>query len=338
MEPKAQAPLCDSDPPSNALPDLALYKAPSGILMSSLPISLVPYAELMRLHKPVGYPAFYIPHLLGTLFASVLIDPIPSPLQLLRTNSLLIVGSCFLRGASCTWNDILDAPFDRLVARCRYRPIARGAVPPFTATIFTFGQSAFGAMFLYQLPPACLPPAAALVVTMGLYPLAKRVTNYPQVLLGISFAMGQLVGAASMGMDPLQLTQREVIAALGCLYASNVVNPIIYDAVYAHQDLKDDLKVGVKSVAVAWQDYTKPVLCLLSTIEVILLGAAGYLIRMGPLYFSIAVFGTAAVLCTMIWKVNLEIPNSCWLWFERTILLTGATISGGLLAEYLVSL
>lgn len=175
-------------------------------------------------------------------------------------------------------------------------------------------------------------------MTQGLYPFAKRLTNYPQVLLGISLAMGQFVGAAGMGMDLLQLTRREDIAAMGCLYASNIVNTMIYDAVYAHQDLKDDLKAGVKSVAVAWQDHTKPVLCLLSTAEVILLGAAGHLIQLGTIYFASAVFGTAAILCTMIWKVNLEIPSSCWLWFKWTIWLTGAAISGGLLAEYLVLL
>lgn len=341
MKPKAQnaqAPLRGSGPASDSFPDLSLYKAPSGRLMSSLPISLVPYAELMRLHKFMGYYAFYVPHLVGTLYASALMDPIPSPLQLLRANVFLSVGSLLLRGAACTWNDILDAPFDRLVARCRYRPIARGAVSPFAAKIFTIIQSAFAATILYQLPPTCLPPATALVVTQGLYPFAKRLTNYPQVLLGISLAMGQFVGAAGMGMDLLQLTRREDIAAMGCLYASNIVNAMIYDAVYAHQDLKDDLKAGVKSVAVAWQDHTKPVLCLLSTAEVILLGAAGHLIQLGPIYFASAVFGTAAILCTMIWKVNLEIPNSCWLWFKWTICLTGAAISCGLLAEYLVLL
>ncbi|MCJ1266490.1 Para-hydroxybenzoate--polyprenyltransferase, mitochondrial precursor (PHB:polyprenyltransferase) [Lobaria immixta] len=339
MNPKvwnAQASISGSDAAPDSLPDLSFYTAPSGRLMSSLPISLIPYAELMRLHKPAGYYAFYIPHLIGTLYASVLMTPIPSLLHLLRANILLIVGSLFLRGAACTWNDTLDAPLDRLVARCRYRPVARGAVSPLAANIFAMIQSVFGAIILYQLPPTCYPPATILVMTIGIYPLAKRITNYPQALLGFSLAVGQFVGAASMGMDLLQLTRREVIAAMGCLYVSNIVNAVIYDAVYAHQDLKDDLKAGVKSVAVAWQDYTKPVLCLLSTAEIILLGAAGYLMRMGPIYFASSVFGTAAVLFSMIWKVRLEIPSSCWSWFKWTIWLTGGTISGGLLAEYLV--
>lgn len=76
----------------------------------------------------------------------------------------------------------------------------------------------------------------ALVATMGLYPLANRVTNFPQVMLGVSFGIGQFAGAASMGMDVLKLMQVEVIGAIGCLYASNIGNRVIYDAIYLHQD------------------------------------------------------------------------------------------------------
>lgn len=126
-----------------------------------------------------------------------------------------------------------------------------------------------------------LPSSNGAGRVLGTLAFTKRFTNYLQVLLGISLAMGQFAGAAGMGMDLLKLTRREVIAAMGCLYASNIVNTIIYDAVYAHQDLKNDLKAGVKSVAVAWQDHTKPVLCFLSTAEVISIGATEYLFQMG---------------------------------------------------------
>ena len=232
----------------------------------------------------------------------------------------------------------MGAPYDRLVARCRHRPVARGAVSLLAATHFTIAQSIIGAIILYQLLSACILPVNFLIMTMGLYPFAKRITNYPQVLLGFSLALGQLIGAAAMGMDPLHQTQREVIAAMGCFYASNVVNAVIYDAIYAHQDLNDDIKVGVKSVAVAWQQYTKPVLCLLSVTEVVLLGAAGYFIRTGPIYFTSAVAGTAAVLGTMIRTVDLDVPEDCWWWFKWTIWLTGGTLAGGLLVEYLLML
>ena len=313
-------------------PDLPPYKPPTG-LVSYLPASLIPYAELMRLHRPAGYYAFYFPHLFGTLYAAALQSP--DIVELLRVNFLFAVGSLVLRGAACTWNDTLDAPYDRLVARCRYRPVARGAVSPMAAHLFTLSQSILGAAILFQLPTTCLNPAALLIFTMGIYPFAKRVTNYPQVVLGFSLALGQLVGAAGMGLDPLQQTSPSIIYAMGCLYLSNVVNAIIYDAVYAHQDLKDDIKAGVKSVAVAWQSRTKPILCFLSAIEVALLGASGYFFDMGILYFASAVAGTATVLGGMIWTVRLDIPEDCWKWFKWSIWLTGTTLSGGLLAEYL---
>ena len=321
-------PASSKDP----FPDLPPYTPPTG-LVSCLPASLIPYAELMRLHRPAGYYAFYFPHLFGTLYAAALWSP--NIVELLRVNFLFAVGSLILRGAACTWNDTLDAPYDRLVARCRHRPVARGAVSPFAAHLFTLFQSVLGAAILFQLPSICLIPAALLIFTMGIYPFAKRVTYYPQVVLGFSLALGQLVGAAGMGMDPFRQTSLKVNYAMGSLYLSNVVNAIVYDAVYAHQDLKDDLKAGVKSVAVAWQSRTKPVLCFLSVLEVALLGVSGYLFKMGSLYFVSAVAGTATVLGSMIWAVRLDVPEDCGKWFKWSIWLTGGTLSSGLLAEYL---
>ena len=175
-----------------------------------------------------------------------------------------------------------------------------------------------------------------LVVTLALYPFAKRVTNYPQVVLGFSLALGQLVGAAGMGLDPLLEARSEVIAGMVCLYLSNVVNTIIYDAIYAHQDLKDDVKAGVKSVAVAWRERTKPIICFLAAVEVGLIGGTGYQVGLGTNYFACAVAGTASVLGFMIWSVKLDVPSSCWRWFKWTIWLTGGLLSSGLLAEYLV--
>ena len=83
-------------------PDRPSYKPPAGRLLSLLPTSMVPYTELMRLHGPAGYYAFYFPHLFGTLYASVLISPVPAPSQLFRANILFIIGSLFLRGAACS--------------------------------------------------------------------------------------------------------------------------------------------------------------------------------------------------------------------------------------------
>ena len=321
----------------NRFPSLCPYHPPDTGFVSYLPSSMVPYAELMRLHKPAGYYAFYFPHLFGTLYASSVLSPMPELSLLLQRNLLFISGSLLLRGAACSWNDTLDVDYDRQVARCRHRPVARGAVSPLAAHLFTLAQSAVSIAILNQLPRTCRMPAILLTTTMALYPFCKRVTNYPQVVLGFSLGLGQLVGAAGMGLD-IRQQKPHTIAGMGCLYLSNVLNTVIYDAVYAHQDLEDDLRAGVKSVAVAWRDHTKFVLCLISIVEIGLLGAAGYLFGMGFFYHAVAVAGTAGVLGTMIRKVNLHSSDSCWNWFKWTIWLTGATLSMGLLAQYIEQL
>ena len=250
---------------------------------------------------------------------------------------MFVSGSLLLRSAACTWNDTLDVEYDRQVARCRHRPIARGTVSPMAAHLFTLAQTIAGVAILQRLPRTCVLPAILLTATMAIYPLCKRITYYPQIALGCSLALGQLVGAAGMGLDVRQQTQ-QTCTGMGCFYLSNVLSTVVYDAVYAHQDIQDDTKAGVKSVAVAWRDKTKSVLCILSFAEVGLLGAAGYILRLGLIYYVGAVAGTAGVLGTMIRDVRLDIPESCWHWFQWTIWLTGGALSSGLMGQYVARL
>ena len=113
---------------------------------------------------------------------------------------------------------------------------------------------------------------------------------------------------------------------------------MIYDTVYAHQDLKDDLKAGVMSMAVACGGRTREVLALLSAVEIGLLSIAGHLIGFGPVYFVAAVGGIAAVLGTMIATVDLEKPAACMNWFKWTVWLTGGALCTGLAGEYVARL
>ena len=289
----------------------------------------------MRLHRPAGFYAFHVPHVVGTLWAPMTAESLPQQTsQLLQSNLIFLIGCLFLRGAACCWNDTLDAPYDRAVARCRHRPVARGAVSTGHAHTFTFVQSLVCLGLLYALPRTCLVPALMLVITMALYPFGKRFTHYPQVLLGFSLAFGQLVGAGAMGLDttaPMSVGMKLTIA---CLYLANVLNTVIYDAVYAHQDLHDDIKAGLKSVAVAWQGYAKPVLSILATAEVALLHAAGGFVGFGWLYEMFAVVGTTLTFALMVCRVDLERPDSCAWWFQNLIWWTGGTLILGLFLEY----
>jgi 4-hydroxybenzoate polyprenyltransferase len=310
------------------------YTPPSNGLVSHLPLTLVPFAELMRLHKPAGYYAFYFPHLFGTFIAAILSTPTPSISSLAYVCAIHAVGNIFLRGAACTWNDTLDAPLDRQVARCWHRPVARGAVSPTIAHIFTIAQTAVWVLTLCWLPWECSFPAVLFALTMAVYPFCKRVTNFPQVVLGSSLALGQSIGMTSLGLDPFSRISPPVRGALACVYFSNVVNAMIYDTIYAHQDLKDDLKAGVMSMAVACAPHTKKVLSVLSVVEIALLASTGYLLGFGGCFWAAAVGGTAAVLGWMIATVRLDEPADCWNWFKWCIWFTGGTLCLGLLGEY----
>ena len=243
-------------------------------------------------------------------------------------------GNLFLRGAAYSWNDTVDAPSDRKVARCRNRPVARGAVRLNVAHTFTTLLTATWFFILTWLPRESIPPAVFFALLLMVYPFCKRITNYPQVVLGFSLGLGQSVGMASLGLEPLSQSSLNLRWTMACLYFSNVVNAMIYDTVYAHQDLKDDLKVGVISMAVACGGRTKEILTLLSMIEIALLSSARYLIGFRAWYFLAAIGRNAVILSTMIVTVNLVEPVAYMNWFKWTIWLTGTALCAALIGKY----
>lgn len=313
---------------------LPSYSPPRTGLVSHLPPAWIPFAELMRLHKPAGYYASYFPLLVGIFFAAAVSIPAPSPSLVARICAIHMVGNLFLRGGACSWNDTVDAPLDRKVARCRNRPVARGAVRPCVAHAFTTLLTATWFFILSWLPRASILPAVLFALLLMVYPFCKRITNFPQVVLGFSLGLGQSLGMASLGLDPLSQGSPKIRWTMACLYFSNVINAMIYDTVYAHQDLEDDLKAAVMSMAVACGGRTKEVLASLSVVEISLLSGAGYLMGFGAWYFLAAVGGTAVILSTMIVTVNLKEPAACMNWFKWTIWLTGTALCAALMGEY----
>ncbi|KAB8261314.1 UbiA prenyltransferase family-domain-containing protein [Aspergillus pseudonomiae] len=305
-------------------------------ILSSLPPSLVPYAELMRLHQPAGIYAAYVPHLIGVFLAAAsptLTSHRPTPTHLASLTILHALSNTLLRGSACAYNDALDAPYDRQVARCKNRPVARGAVSVAQAHAFAFFLGLCWILTLSTLPSTSYMPAALLAGSMAFYPFCKRVTHFPQLVLGLSLALSQGIGYGSLGVDLRVLDSRTQIA-LVCLYVSYVVHTMIYDTVYAHQDLEDDLKAGVLSMAVLCQGRTKIVLTGLAAAEVGLLGVAGWMMGFGGMYWGGAVGGSAVVLGRMICVVRLEEPRDCRRWFERLLWCTGACVIGGLVGEF----
>ena len=187
---------------------------------------------------------------------------------------------------------------------------------------------------LSLLPTQCTYYAIPLIVLLGLYPFAKRVTNYPQVVLGFPVAWGLIMGSTALGVDPFG-SPSAVMVATGCFYASNIAWTIIYDTIYAHQDVKDDAKAGVKSIAVRHKDSTKLLLSGLAVAQVSLLTATGVLTGAGPVYFAGTCGSAAASLAIMISKVDLEKPSDCSWWFVNGTWFVGLGVAGGLFGEYI---
>jgi len=142
------------------------------------------------------------------------------------------------------------------------------------------------------------------------------------------------MGFPALGIDLLQ--NSAVLTAAGFLYASNIAWTVLYDMIYAHMDIKDDAKAGIKSIALRHDKETKHVLTGLATTQIGLLAAAGVAAGTGPVFFVGSCGGAAVTLAVMIKKVNLKSVNDCWWWFVNGCWLTGGVIAAGLGGEYLV--
>ena len=313
--------------------------SPKSGALAYLPESWVPFAELMRLHKPVGIMNIFFPYLFGLLFAACVSAPEMELGTTLLLATHLFAAAFILRSAGCTWNDIIDRDLDCLVERTRLRPMARGAVTLQAAYIFTVAQIVAWLALLRQVLPDHWPIyAVPLLFFVWLYPFAKRVTDYAQIVLGVTLGWGVIAGAAVGGLNILDMDMNDKSVGLAGLYAVYLVWTIIHDTVYAHQDVRDDAKAGIKSMAVRWLDWTKALLWSLAIVQVLLLWSIGMLMEAGIYYICFAVCGNLAVLPTMILQVNLGDPRDCFRWFQAGSLLIGGCVVAGLLGEYLVRL
>jgi len=163
----------------------------------------------------------------------------------------------------------------------------------------------------------------------------KRLTYYPQFVLGLTFSWGAWMGFPALGVDLFAPENSHILMAAGCLYTSCVFWTMIYDLIYACMDIRDDVKAGIKSIALAHQNNTKLFLSALGTVQVGLLAAAGTMVGAGPVFYLGGVGGAVISLATMIWRVNLKNVKDCWWWFRYGCWFTGGGISLGLLGDYL---
>lgn len=259
--------------------------------------------------------------------------PAATPLEVISTTALFFTGALIMRGAGCTVNDLWDRNLDPHVERTRLRPIARKALSVPNAFVYLGAQLAAGLILLLQFPLPCLYYGVPSLLLVATYPLAKRVTHYPQFVLGLTFSWGAIMGFPALGID--LLSAQSALAAAAALYSSCVAWTLSYDMIYAYMDIKDDAKAGIKSIAQVHEHNGKPALSAFAIAQIGLLATAGYFSGAGPIFFLVSCGGGAMTLATMIRRVNLKDVKDCWWWFKNGAWLTGGVISVGLLGDYL---
>ena len=266
---------------------------------SRAPVWSRPYLRLSRLDRPIGSWLLLMPcWWSAALAAGVAHDVGRLPLIL----ALFFVGAFVMRGAGCTWNDITDRDLDALVERTRSRPIPAGQVSVPQAAGFLVIQALIGLAVLLQFNRTAVVTGIASLVIVAVYPFMKRITWWPQIVLGLAFSWGALMGFA--------VTQERIDATALTLYAGSILWVIGYDTIYAHQDSEDDALIGVKSTALLFGARTRPALVAFYGLAVVLIGVALALAEARWL----AWIGLAAFAGHLAWQIGrLEIgdPTLC---------------------------
>src|SRR6266478_3408604 len=210
-----------------------------------------PYLRLARLDRPIGSWLLLIPCWWSAGLAAIAAHERGPRLTHLV---LFFVGAFAMRGAGCTWNDIVDRDLDRSVERTRSRPIPSGQVSVFGAATFLVLQALVGLAVLLAFNVFTIALGVASLAIAAVYPFMKRITYWPQIVLGLAFSWVALMGWAGW------FGRLDAPAYL--LYAGAIAWVIGYDTIYAHQDREDDALVGVKSTALLFGPRTKPMLVL----------------------------------------------------------------------------
>ena len=266
---------------------------------SSAPAWARPYLRLTRLDRPIGWWLLLLPCWWSSALAAVASgDWGPNPWHI----ALLLIGAIVMRGAGCTWNDLVDRDIDAQVERTRSRPIPSGQVSVAAAVGFLVLQALIGLLVLVQFNRFAVGVGIASLGVVAIYPFMKRFTYWPQIFLGLAFSWGALMGwAGARGA-------LEWPAVL--LYLGSIAWVIHYDTIYAHQDREDDALVGLKSTALLFGANTKPMLALFSGAAVLLIGAAGYAAHAG-FVFALGLLAFAAHLGWQIVRIDIDDPESC---------------------------
>jgi len=287
------------------------------------PIWLKPYARLARWDRPIGFWLLFWPCAFSLALTTIRRPEAGFDYYAL---ALCFVGAVLMRGAGCTFNDIVDRNIDARVERTRSRPIPSKQVTAYQAFLFFGLQSILGFIVLVQFNLTTIIVGAASLVLVGIYPFMKRVTFWPQLFLGLAFSWGALVGWTSqiefIGLAPLML------------YAGCIAWTIGYDTIYALQDIDDDALIGVKSTARLFGDRSGTAVAGFYALAILLWAVAGFAAGAGPVFG----LGLALVAAGLVWQVvtlNVADPVNALVRFRANHWI-GVLLTAVMLADWLV--
>ena len=276
-----------------------------------------PYLRLARLDRPIGSWLLLMPCWWSVGLAGMHNDRFPSLWHIL----LFFIGAFAMRGAGCTWNDLVDRDLDGRVERTRSRPIPSGQVTVAQATMFMVAQALVGFLVLIQFNRFTVATGIASLLVVVIYPFMKRITYWPQIFLGLAFSWGALMGwPAAFG----RLDWPAIV-----LYAGSILWVIGYDTIYAHQDRDDDLLFGIKSTALLFGDRTPTMLATFYAGAIVLIASAGFMAG-GGIIFTIGIVAFAAHLAWQVSRLDIDDPAHCLVLFKSNrdagLILFGAML------------
>ena len=310
-----------------------------------LPPALHPHAQLARWDRPIGWwlllwpcwwsvglaaNAWAADTLVWTPFGPAELDGALPLLPLAIILVLFLIGAVAMRGAGCTYNDLVDTEIDAKVARTAARPIPSGRISREAAKVFMVAQSLAGLAVLIAL--CFMRPgfnwfafwlAVASLGVVALYPFAKRVTDWPQFVLGLAFSWGALMGWAVI----FGTLEWPAVA----LYAGCIAWTIGYDTIYAHQDKEDDALVGVRSTARLFGENTKPALVVFYAAALALFALAAWGANAAwPAYLGLAL--GAAQMAWQVRTLDIDDPDQCLALFRSNTLFGWIVFAGFVVA------
>lgn len=270
-------------------------------LFRLLPRWAVPYGMMARWDRPIGWWLLLLPTWWGLILGA---GEQGHDTRVLWYAVLFWIGAVAMRGAGCVWNDITDRHLDGSVERTQNRPLPAGLITVRQAVIFMAVQCAVGVWVLTHLPVYAVVVAVSSVALVGVYPYMKRITYFPQVVLGLAFNWGVWVGYTAMGHTlNWQLANTWAVA---CVYGAGVFWTVAYDTIYALQDTADDKQIGIKSTAIKFESNPHMFIGLCYGMVVVLIAGALWLMQSG----SMAYVGLGALALQFLGFVMTLNPTS----------------------------